>query len=51
METISSFSSDELRIVEEDTNFDENKRELEIAYAKMKSGIQNFIPLKKLMQF
>jgi hypothetical protein len=38
LELLSSFSSDELKIVQEDPNFDENKRKLDIAYAKLKSG-------------
>ena len=38
LELLSRFSSDELKIVLEDENFIENKRELDIAYAKLKSG-------------
>jgi hypothetical protein len=38
LELLSSFSSDELKIVQEDLNFDENKRILDVAYAKLKSG-------------
>ena len=38
LELLSSFSSDELRIEQEDPNFEENKRKLDIAYAKLKSG-------------
>ena len=38
LELLSSFSPDELKIVQEDENFIENKRELDIAYAKLKSG-------------
>lgn len=38
MELLSSFSSDELRIVQEDENFQENKRKLDVAYTKLKSG-------------
>jgi hypothetical protein len=38
LELLSSFSSDELKIVQEDVDFDKNKRAVEIAYAKMKSG-------------
>jgi len=38
LELLSSFSSDELEIVQEDTDFDENKSKLNIAYAKLKSG-------------
>lgn len=38
LELLSAFSSEELKIVQEDPHFDENKRKLEIAYAKLKSG-------------
>ena len=38
MELLSSFSSDELRIVEVEEDFDDNKRKLDFAYAKLKSG-------------
>ncbi len=38
LELLSSFSSDELIIFQEDLNFDENKRKLDVAYAKLKSG-------------
>jgi hypothetical protein len=38
LELLSSFSSEELKIVQGDPHFDENKRKLEIAYAKLKSG-------------
>lgn len=38
LELLSSFSSDELKIVQEDENFDDNKRKLHIAYTKFKSG-------------
>jgi hypothetical protein len=40
LELLSSFSSDELKIVQEDEDFDENKKKLEIAYAKLKSGTE-----------
>ncbi|KAF2518083.1 hypothetical protein E0W73_00915 [Flavobacterium foetidum] len=42
LKLLSSFSTDELRIVEEDSfsdsNFEEDKKKLEIAYAKLKGG-------------
>jgi len=38
LELLSSFSSDELKIIQEDADFEENKRKLNIAYAKLKSG-------------
>lgn len=40
LELLSSFSSDELKIVQEDDDFDENKKKLEIAYTKLKSGTE-----------
>ena len=42
LELLSSFSSDELKIVQEDLDFDENKRKLDVAYAKLKSGNEKF---------
>ncbi len=38
LELLSSFSSDELKIVEEDPDFEENKKKLNTAYAKLKRG-------------
>jgi hypothetical protein len=38
LELLSSFSSDELKIVQEDPDFEENKRELDIELAKIKNG-------------
>ncbi|MFH6996938.1 hypothetical protein ACHRVZ_03335 [Flavobacterium sp. FlaQc-57] len=35
---LSSFSSDELVIIEEDPNFDANKKKLEASLAKVKNG-------------
>ena len=42
LELLSSFSSDELKIVQEDLDFDENKRKLDVTYAKLKSGNEKF---------
>jgi hypothetical protein len=47
LELLSSFSSDELKIVQEDSNFEENKRKLEIAYAKLKSGTAKFYTIEE----
>lgn len=38
LELLSTFSSEELKIIQEDPDFDENKKKLDIAYAKLKSG-------------
>jgi hypothetical protein len=35
---LSSFSSDELKITAEDSDFDENKKKVHAAYSKLKSG-------------
>ena len=48
LELLSSFSSDELKIVQEDLDFDENKRKLDIAYAKLKSGSAKFYTLEEV---
>ena len=48
LELLSSFSSDELKIVQEDPNFDENKRKLDIAYDKLKSGTAKFYTLEEV---
>jgi hypothetical protein len=48
LELLSSFSSEELKIVQDDPNFDENKRKLEIAYAKLKSGTAKFYTLEEV---
>ena len=47
LELLSSFSSDELKIVQEDLDFDENKRKLDIAYAKLKSGTAKFYTIEE----
>ncbi|HWS59608.1 MAG TPA: hypothetical protein VN182_01630 [Flavobacterium sp.] len=48
LELLSSFSSDELKIVQEDNNFIENKRELDIAYAKLKSGTEKMYSIDEV---
>ena len=48
MELLSSFSSDELKIVQEDPNFDKNKKELDIEFAKIKNGTAKFYTFKEL---
>ena len=45
---MSSFSSDELKIVQEDPNFEKNKKDLEIVYAKMKSGKSKFYTIEEV---
>ena len=48
LELLSSFSSDELIIVQEDSNFEENKKKLEEAYAKLKSGTAKFYTIEEV---
>lgn len=49
LELLSTFSSDELKIVqEEDSDFDENKRKLDIALAKIKNGTAKFYTLEEV---
>lgn len=48
MELLSSFSSDELKIVQEDPNFDKNKKELDIEFAKIKNGTAKFYTFEEL---
>lgn len=48
LELLSSFSSDELKIVQEDLDFDENKKKIAIAYAKLKSGKAKFYTLEEV---
>jgi hypothetical protein len=48
LELLSSFSSDELKIIQEDADFDENKRKLDIAYAKLKSGTAKFYTIEEV---
>jgi len=51
LELLSSFSSDELKIVQEDSNFEENKRKLEKAYAKLKSGNEKMYSIDEVDAF
>jgi hypothetical protein len=48
LELLSSFSSDELKIVQEDPDFDENKKKLDIALAKIKNGTAKFYTLEEV---
>ncbi len=47
LELLSSFSSDELKIVQEDPQFDSNKRKVDIAYAKLKSGAEKMYTVEE----
>ena len=48
LELLSSFSSDELKIVQEDTNFDSNKRKLDLELAKINDGTAEFCSADEL---
>lgn len=48
LELLSSFSSDELKIVEEDPEFDANKKKLDAALAKIKNGTAESCSLEEL---
>ena len=47
LELLSSFSSDELKIVHEDTDFDENKKKLDLSLAKIKNGTAKFYTIEE----
>jgi tmRNA-binding protein len=51
LELLSSFSSEELTIVQEDLDFDENKRKLNLAFAKIKNGTAQSYSLEELDVF
>jgi uncharacterized protein YpmS len=38
LELLSSFSSDELKVVQEDSDFEENKRKLDLELSKINNG-------------
>lgn len=48
LELLSSFSSDELRIVQEDPDFDRNKRKLDLELAKINNGTAEFCSADEL---
>ncbi|HTG66158.1 MAG TPA: hypothetical protein VL859_07270, partial [Flavobacterium sp.] len=48
LELLSSFSSDELKIVQEDSDFDANKKKLDVALAKIKNGTAESCSLEEL---
>jgi hypothetical protein len=48
LELLSSFSSDQLKIVQEEPDFDENKRKLDFAYAKLKSGNEKMYSIEEV---
>ncbi|PWA10888.1 hypothetical protein [Flavobacterium laiguense] len=48
LELLSSFSSDELKIEQEDPDFDENKRKLDISLAKVENGTAECCSLDEL---
>jgi len=51
LEVLSAFSSDELKIVQEDADFDENKKKLDAALAKIKNRTAESCSLEELDAF
>lgn len=47
LELLSSFSSEDLKIVHEDPDFDKNKRRLDSALIKIKNGTAKFYTLEE----
>lgn len=45
---LNSFSSDELKIIPEDPDFEENKKKLDVAYSKLKSGTAKLYTLEEV---
>jgi hypothetical protein len=48
LELLSSFSSDDLKIVQEDPDFDANKKKLDAALSKIKNGTAKSCSLEEL---
>ena len=48
LELLSSFSSDELKIVQEDFDFNEEKKKINNAYAKLKSGTEKMYSIDEV---
>ncbi|WP_233430790.1 hypothetical protein, partial [Flavobacterium tructae] len=48
LKLLSSFSSEELKIIPEDSGFEEDKRKLQSAYDKLKSGKTKFYTFEEL---
>ena len=48
LELLSSFSSEELKIVQEDPDFDRNKRKLDLELAKINNGTAEFCSIDEL---
>jgi len=51
LELLSSFSSDELKIVQERSTFEEEKRELEACAAEIDKGTAQFVSFEELDSF
>ncbi len=48
LELLSSFSSDELKIVQEDPDFEKNKKKLDLELAKINNGAAEFCSADEL---
>lgn len=51
LELLSSFSSDELKIVQEKTSFEEEKRQLQICAEQIDNETAQFVSFEELNQF
>ncbi|WP_264537021.1 hypothetical protein [Flavobacterium sp. N1736] len=51
LKLLSTFSSDELRIIEEDSSFEEDKRKVHAAYDKLKSGKEKLYSIEEADAF
>ncbi len=48
LKVLSSFSSDELKIIPEDPDFDDNKKKVHEAYTKLKSGTSKLYTVEEV---
>ena len=48
LKLLSKFSPSELRIIEEDSDFENDKRKVHVAYAKLKSGNEKFYSVEEV---
>lgn len=48
LELLSSFPSDQLKIVQEEPDFDATKKKLDFAYAKLKSGNEKMYSIEEV---
>lgn len=51
LKLLSEFSSNELRIIEENSDFDENKKKVHAAYSKLKNGTARLYSEEEVDEF